>query len=327
MNLPPYLSRNHWKNYQPYKSVLSTACYVYSLCAISIPTVSYFIPKFEEWSRGNISMFFTMIAMGLIIGIFHFLRKCIKMLSVSQKITGADISIEIQVGDIFNHQGAFIISTNTTFDTDMSGGLISKDSLQGQFTEKYYADVKYLDQDLEKELESQYFTPIDAHVRGKKKRYEYGTVVMLRVKEQLAYWIAIADMNEHGVAAGSYEKMTEILGKLWHYISERGEYVPLVIPVLGTGRGRINVPREEMIREIIKSFITAYSEKKFCEKLIIVISNDDYRKHGIDLQELRNYLRHLCLYTDFKSYKDAGKGKVVDLSPELDPHQLQGAGH
>ena len=70
-----------------------------------------------------------------------------------------------------------------------------------------------------------------------------------------------------------------------------------------------NVPREEMIREIIKSFITAYSEKKFCEKLTIVISEDDYRKQGIDLQGLGNYLRHLCRYTDIKSKTDAGKGR------------------
>ena len=314
MNLPPYLSRNHWKNYQPYRSVLSTACYVYSVGWIGISIASYFFSAFEDWSRNNILMFFAMIAVVLFIGIVHFLWKCKKRLSVSQKIKETDISIDIQVGDIFNHQGAFIISTNTTFDTDMSGGLISKDSLQGQFTEKYYEDVKYLDQDLETELESQNFTPIKNQVRGKKKRYEYGTVAMLRVKEQLAYWIAIADMNEHGVAAGSYEKMTEILGKLWHYISERGEYMPLVIPVLGTGRARINVPREEMIREIIKSFIAAYSEKKFCEKLTIVISEDDYRKQRIDLQELGNYLRHLCRYIDLKSKTDAGRGEVIKVA-------------
>ena len=46
-----------------------------------------------------------------------------------------------------------------------------------------------------------------------------------------------------------------------------------------------------MIIEIITSFIAACTEKKFCEKLTIIISENDYRQHDVNLEELGNYLR------------------------------------
>ena len=258
-------------------------------------------------------MLVAILVVGLSIGIICFLRKCKKMLSVSHKLAETDILIEIRVDDLFNIvEGAFVISTNTTFDTDMSEGLISEHSLQGKFTQNYYhGDVGHLDHDLEKHLENQEFTLIEDTRKGKKKRYEIGTVVKLQPKGRVTYLVAVADMNEHGVATGSLEKMIECLGTLWHYIGEQGELGHLIVPVLGTGRARINVSREVMIREIIHSFIAAHSENKFCEKMTIAISESDYRMYEIDLQQLGCFLRHNCKYTDFKKKTDTGKGKAI----------------
>ena len=309
MKFPLYLSKHFWENHQPYKSVITTACYVYSVSWIIISIVSYFIPDFEAAIRGNLMVFFVIIAVGLFIGIIRFLQKCIKSLSIRQKIKGRDISIEIRVDNIFNIRGAFVISTNSTFDTDMSNGLISKNSLQGQFTKKYYDKVVHLDHDLRKELDGKTYTLTNDDKIGKKKRYEIGTVVKIKPKEQVTYLVAVSHMNELGKAGDtSKEMMIDCLGNLWHQISEQGELEPLVVPVLGTGLARCLITREEMTREIINSFVAACSEKKFCKKLTIVIYEDDYREHGIDIQELGDYLRHHCEYTDFRNQSDTGKG-------------------
>ena len=305
------LSKVHWKNCRQRKEILRTAFVVYGFSWSAIEILSYFIPEFEQWSRGNLSMFLAVMTIGLATSLICFLRNCLKTLQVSQKLGKTDISIEIRVDDIFDIEGAYIIGTNTTFDTNMADGLISGDSLQGQFTERFYDDVKYLDVDLENELREEVYEEIENKPRGKTKQYEVGTVVRLQVKGQTTYLVAISDINEHGVAASSFEKLITSLPKLWHFIGNRGELGTLVIPVLGSGRARINNTREEIVREIIKSFITACSEHKLSEKLVIVISKDDYSKHELDLIELGFYLRHLCTYTDLQEKTDIEEGIAI----------------
>lgn len=300
MKLPVFLSKKHLKNCQQYVVMITTACFFYSGSWLVIEILSHFWIAFEEWSHGNLCMLFGIFLFGLLGGVGRFLWKCRGMLSVDRKLDETDISIEIRVDSIFSLPGAFIISTNTTFDTDMSNGLISEKSLQGQFTIKFYDKEEHLDQELTEALKDEIST-IDENKPGKKNRYEIGTVVKVSPRNQLAYLVAIADLNEHGVPSSSLDNVRESLKKLWSYIGNQGGFEQLVIPILGTGRARIQIPREVMVREIIRSFIDArYSENKFCEKLTIVIFEEDYRKHDIDLQELGNYIR---LYAEHERWQ------------------------
>ena len=307
-----YFSKTYWK--YNWSNVVGTFLKILGGLWLIVEASSYFVPQIADWTRGNWQLLLVCTA----VWVLWALIKCRSMSLVSCRLNGREISIEIRIGDLFDIEGAFIISTNTTFDTDMSGGLISSKSLQGQFTKEYYDKVEHLDRDLEEALKE---VPISGEKIGKTKRheiggktkcYEIGTVARVCPKGRIVYLVAIAHMNENGKAYSSFEEVIEGLGKLWYYIGEQGELEPLVVPVLGTGLARLSgVTREKMIREIIKSFVAACSEKKFCEILTIVISESDYRKHEIDLQELGNYLRYHCKYTDLKNKTDTGKGKVI----------------
>ena len=132
---------------------------------------------------------------------------------------------------------------------------------------------------------------LDRTKPGKQQCYEIGTVAKVSPRGQIVYLVAIANLNKHGIASSSLDNVRESLGKLWYYIGNQGGFDPLVISILGTGHSRIPVSRQQIIIEIIKSFIAACSEKKFCEKLTIVVFEEDYRKNGMDLGEFSNYLR------------------------------------
>ena len=237
--------------------------------------------------------------------------ECRPIRFVKHRLKGRDVWIGIRIGDIFEIKGSLVVSTNSTFDTSISRGIISPDSLQGQFTSRYYDKEIHLDQDLERALTDQEYEQLDDGRNGKTKKYRIGTVATIRPKEHTVYMVAIADMNEYGGAAGSLDGVVESLAKLWYYIGERGEMQPIVAPVLGTGRARIQIEREEMIREIVGSFIAACSERKFCEEFTIVVSENDYLKHEMDLQEMGNHLRYACRYTNLKGTGDTGGGQAV----------------
>jgi len=235
------------------------------------------------------------------IGIGVAVWMCKPKRTVAHKLNGRDVTIQISIGDMFTMPGALIIGSNTTFDTRISRELIAATSVQGIFTKRYYGDETQLDHELTTALEGHHFTELIGKRAGKNKRYDFGTCARLNPKARTAYFVAIADINEHGTAASNFDSLKESLSSLWVFIGTRGLKDSLVMPVLGTGFSRLSQTREEIVRETIRSFIAACSERTFADALTIVITPQDAVKHHISLDELGAFLSHECLYANFSS--------------------------
>lgn len=325
MKLPAFSSRHYQHALLEAGKVFLA---VYGAIWLLVESFSFFVSTGGE--KGKLGMFLACIALALCVAIVKALQKYRETIeeemsaeevrSVSHTLLGTDTSIEIQVGDLFEGEGAFIISTNTTFDTDMSHNprisdshLIHPDSLQGQFTQRYYPHkVHILDRELEEALENVEGVPVENPI-GKSIRYDIGTVAKVHPKDQSAYLVAIADMDKNGKVSSHPEDVLKSLEKLWDYIRTQGGYGPLVIPVIGTGRARAQVKRDQMILAIIKSFVGACSKEKFSEKLTIVISENDYREHNIDLQALE---QHLYVYATEERLQTQDSGRPIGESIE-----------
>jgi hypothetical protein len=193
-----FVSGNYWRY-----TVLTTDTLNFALSRISI-----------LWGLLNIARFFLKIPdyevethWGLFVAVIGIqtLWERRPILSVSEKLSGRDIELEIKIGNIFKEKGAKVISLNTTFDTDVDNGIIAEDSLQGQLTRKFYNSV----QEFDKEIDVQLFgypviEEVNSKKRGKIKRYEMGTVIQAKPRGQLFYLVAIADLNDQGVAETSF---------------------------------------------------------------------------------------------------------------------------
>lgn len=233
------------------------------------------------------------------------------VISRCERLDGTDIRIEIRIANIFSVKAAYVISTNTSFDTTINERLISNQSLQGAFTEKFYDKTEHLDGDLDQTLEHETSTGSrTSKVGGKSKLYAIGTVAKVAPKGRTAYLLAISELNEHGVAESSFEAVKTALAALWNFVSSKGGYDALAIPVIGTGHGRINTPRDAVIKEIIRSFIAACSERKFASKLTVVISPKDYHDNELDIYELGEFLKYACRYTQIAPPK-RGSGTAI----------------
>jgi hypothetical protein len=235
----------------------------------------------------------------LLIGIVISISMCKPKNSFISKLNNRDISIELVIGDFFRQEGALIIGTNTTFDTHISRELISESSIQGQFTRIYYGDETQIDKEILHGLNGISSETLSGRRIGKSVKYPIGTTIRLSPRERTAYMLSMANINEYGVASGTFEELKIALSNLWIFISSRGLKENLVIPILGSGFTRLVQSREEIIREIIKSFVAACSESAFCDKLTIIVSPNDIEKHKINIQELEKYIYHICRYTIF----------------------------
>ncbi|QWK80748.1 hypothetical protein KMS41_19325 [Ochrobactrum sp. BTU1] len=210
---------------------------------------------------------------------------------VTYRIPKKDFSFEVLVGDLLESPNPnIVISTNTTFDTDISSGLISPDSLQGKFTNKFFqGNTAELDKQISVSLKGVEFEEHPGG-RGKTRRYPIGTVAKVNAHGKTFYLMAMSELNNEGTAKSTPRMIDTSLEALWTFIAERGELGDISIAILGTGRGRVGLPRKKVVERIAQSFADASQDKVFSNKLTIVVHPGDAERFGVNLFEIRDYL-------------------------------------
>ena len=209
---------------------------------------------------------------------------------VVYKVPKRDLVFEVKIGDIFAEKGDIVVSTSTTFDTDIASGLISPDSLQGQVALKFFAGkTEEIDRQLAIALNSLPFTDRPT-APGKKKEYPIGTVAKVVAGTKTFYFLAMSRMNQHGTAGSTLHEVEDSLEKLWAFIANQGNLADLTVPLIGTGRGRIDTSRKKMTEKIAQSFADAAKNQVFSNKLTVMIRPEDADRFQVNLFEIKDYL-------------------------------------
>jgi hypothetical protein len=209
---------------------------------------------------------------------------------VVYKVPKRDLMVEVKIGDIFSEPGDIVISTSTTFDTNIASGLISPDSLQGQVALQYFqGNTGEIDRQLALALREVPATQ-NPSAPGKKDEYPIGTTVKITSGLRTFYFLAMSRLNAHGTAGSTLRDVEDSLERLWDFIQSRGDFQDVVVPLIGTGRGRIDTSRKKMTEKIAQSFADAAKDKVFCNKLTIMIRPEDADRFQVNLFEIKDYL-------------------------------------
>lgn len=209
---------------------------------------------------------------------------------VRYKVPKKDISFEVVIGDLFEFPGEIIISSNSTFDTDMASGLIAVNSLQGQFAlNAFNGQTAEIDRQIELSLAHEEFV-VNETRPGKKHQYPIGTVARIDAGGRSYYLLAMSHMQPSRNAFSDSRILDEALEGLWKNMIAKGERGDIVMPLMGTGRGRVALPRKKIVEKIAQSFADASRDSVFSNKLTIVCRPEDAAKFSINLFEIRDYL-------------------------------------
>lgn len=209
---------------------------------------------------------------------------------VVYKVPKKDISFEVRIGDIFSIGGETIISSNTTFDTSINNGLIATDSLQGQLALRYFGgNTDEIDHQIEKSIEGVEYIVNDSRP-GKKREYPIGTTARISSHGRNFYLVAMSQMGVDGNAISDVRMIDDALAKLWANLIAKAEHGDIVIPLMGTGRGRIPLPRKKVVEKIAQSFADASHERVFSNRLIIMVHPRDAERFSLNLFQVRDYL-------------------------------------
>lgn len=209
---------------------------------------------------------------------------------VFYKVRKKDMVFEVKIGDIFKEPGEIVVSSNTTFDTDMSSGLIATGSLQGQLATRFFnGQTADIDRQIEASLARENYVE-KLERPGKKKEYELGTVARVSAYGKNFYLVAMSEMSSAGTACSNVRMLDEALEGLWSNMAKKAEFGDIVMPLIGTGRGRVAMPRKKVIERIAQSFADASQDKAFSNKLTIVVRPEDASRFSLNLFAVRDYL-------------------------------------
>ncbi|MFH6988417.1 macro domain-containing protein [Flavobacterium collinsii] len=273
-------------------SILSTAYWRYifsfeglkSIFAIfgTIWLIAETLDFFKVYTRDQYGSYAFFIFMVLSVIFSILLKRPIKSISVS--FPEYDFSIDVRIADLFSLSGATMISTNTQFEADVAGGRIAVDSLQGQFTAKYFTgnQIELIKNLQEKLAALNTTTP-----------YPIGTTIPIHTHGKTFYFTAMSTLGEGGNASSTISEIEVSLNGLWDYVRNSGQLQELIVPVIGTGRGRVKISRKKMIALIAESFAKASLQHKFSSKLIIAVRPEDAQNFGMNLYDIKDHLVHV----------------------------------
>lgn len=247
----------------------------------------------ESWSDEIRKRWWLFLASGFLYGVFSAWPRLTK----TGQIRDMDVEVCVAVRDVFRGKEHLIVSCKSTFDTDIEQGVISGESVQGQFTKKFFPNLDSLNVAIERELRNveaeSTLSQADRPV-GKRTKYGLGTTVAVRTNGRHAYLVAVAHLNRNHVAGVENEAFLDMLPKMWTSIREKSEYGSLCCPIIGAGASRVNIPRNDLVKHLVRSFIAASIEGKFAEKLVIAIPYSDFSQGKISLDEIGEFLQAEC---------------------------------
>ena len=231
------------------------------------------------------------LSVGILIAVWN----CRPRLSRKVWLKDQDVSINLVVDNMFNRREAtVIIPVNTLFLHEH----VDDKAIQIQYRNKFFEDIVSFERILQDQLQNEPHQII-TYKNKQIRKYPAGTVVRIETPKQkikAAYLVATADLNEHGRATPDRILKQKALTSLWDYIAKKGSKESIVIPIIGSGRGRINVTRFELIHDIVNSFLEVIRECKFTEELTIVIDPKAFIRHEYSLDEIEEYLKYVAKY-------------------------------
>jgi|GEM_PF-6044494 len=286
-----YLSTENWKHQFSGKSLRSA--FLYDLLATigflsSLVTILSVREEIRKWYIEHLlEVIFTFVFVALVFAIVRSRPRFLAKASIS----GTDIKIEIRVCDAFKiANAALVIPHNRKFDCtseEIVRGLESSQTLQAQLVNGYFSKDPY-------KLSSKLRDSIIQERYPVNEIAELGTTVSLRVEQKLFYIVASSEIDDRGRASATWENTQTALKGLWAYVRDHGDRSAVVIPILGTGDARGPAKKEQVILEILKTFIEASDNKHFCSRLIIAVYFAD--AYEVNFLELGRLLKLYCKY-------------------------------
>ena len=184
--------------------------------------------------------------------------------------------VSLVTGDLFEQPGFKVIAFNEYFDTQVNDRIISKNSLNGIYIEKYSnRSIEELNNIID-DYQFEAGELIDGNIEraGKSRKYKLGTICV--VDDFLL--VAFSKFDKQNKAVLSMPEYLEFLINFWDSVNRVYSQKSVSVPIFGSGITRIkehkNISDEELLKIMLWTFRISEMRFKHPAKLSIIIHKD-----------------------------------------------------
>lgn len=218
------------------------------------------------------------------------------------KVPQRDASIIVKRCDILKLNGALIVPINHKFLVNQDGDLSKSKSVLSQVVKKYYnSRPEHLQSDINTVLEKDFYQ--NYRDGGE---YKIGTVVPVIQQEKKIFFLANTKLNQQNKSYCNDEIFEKSLNELWVFLSDCTGKDDFIIPLIGTGNGRLNTDREIIFKEILLSFLSSLSVKNYADSLTICFNPTDIVKYKINFANIGEFTKAKVVYQEYRNLNVGG---------------------
>lgn len=217
------------------------------------------------------------------------------------KIKGTDTVVEVISKNIFSLDGIIVVPINNKFQVDANSTMTHGNSIQAMLLKDiYYGDIEALKEDIGYAIRENGMVATAENVDCEASMDEYpiGTTLSINRSDKTFILLANTRINNCGRAFSQKNYTEQSLNGLWEGIAERSKKGRILIPLIGTGNGRVPITRENVFFSIVESFIQVPKAIAICEKLTIVINPKDIKEGLIDPERIIQFVEFKCNFPE-----------------------------
>lgn len=249
-----------WQEFLKKVSIIS-AFFTIAFIFVDIPD------KYKTCAGVSVVFFF--------VGLYFFLWwRYNNLQNLNLLVDGSKVSVV--TGDLFKQPGFKVIAFNEYFDTQVDDKIISKNSLNGIYIEKYSnRSIEELNQIInDHQFEEGELIDSEVERAGKSKKYKLGTVCV--VDDFLL--AAFSKFDKQNKAVLTMPEYLEFLINFWDGVNRVYSQKSVSVPIFGSGITRIrehkNISDEELLKIMLWTFRISEMRFKHPAKLSIIIHKD-----------------------------------------------------
>ncbi|NCD10209.1 MAG: hypothetical protein EOL98_12460 [Negativicutes bacterium] len=249
-----------WQEFLKKVSIIS-AFFTIAFIFIDIPD------KYKTYAGLSVMFFFVVLY-------FFLWWRYNNLKNLNLHVDGSKVSIV--TGDLFKQPGFKVIAFNEYFDTQVDDKIISRNSLNGIYIEKYSnRSIEELNQIIN-DYQFEEGELIDGEVErsGKSKKYKLGTVCV--VDDFLL--AAFSKFDKQNKAVLTMPEYLEFLINFWDGVNRVYSQKSVSVPIFGSGITRIkehkNISDEELLKIMLWTFRISEMRFKHPAKLSVIIYED-----------------------------------------------------